>query len=129
MVLQYPELEGFRRQLARRYRGTTTARYYSYDLHQFFAWVGKPPWLVKVRDVDAYIDYCQTNCKQKSSTINRKLAALKKLYDYLDEEDDSSAPINHPVLVTRHYIKLGRRLPRDVEDTDIVKLFAVVDNP
>jgi site-specific recombinase XerD len=129
MLLQYPELEGFRHQLARRYRGTTTARYYSYDLRQFFDWVGKPPMLVKVRDVDAFIDYCQTHCKQKSSTINRKLAAIKKLYDYLDEDDDSGVKINNPVLVTRHYIKLGKRLPRDVEDADIEKLFAVVDNP
>jgi site-specific recombinase XerD len=129
MLLQYPELEGFRRQLARRYRGTTTACYYSYDLRQFFEWVGKPPLLVQVRDVDAFIDYCQNHCKHKSSTINRKLAALKKLYDYLDEEDESGLAISSPVLVTRHYIKLGKRLPRDVEDRDIEKLFAAVDSP
>jgi site-specific recombinase XerD len=55
------------------------------------------------------------------------LAALRTFYHFLTFIE-SDAPRN-PVMPQRHYIRQGRRLPRDVEDDDIETVFALITAP
>ena len=120
-----PELLRFNKWLRRRSPHTTTHRHYANDLELFFAWAGKPPNQITLRDVDAYVEHCQRR-GHAVATVNRRLAALRSLYHFLDIESDGAPPC--PVLPKRHFIRQGRRLPRDVEDADLQRLFAVVDS-
>lgn len=52
------------------------------------------------------------------------MAALRAFYLFLEIEQEA-APKN-PVLPRRHYIRPGVHLPRDVQDNDLEKLFAVI---
>ena len=121
-----PELEKFNKWLRRRSPHATTHVEYAKDLRLFFAWVDKPPDQVNLRDVDAYIEHCQTDQGHAIATVNRRLAAVRSFYGFLDVESDD-APSN-PVLPKRHFIRQGRQLPRDVEDADIARLFATIDS-
>jgi site-specific recombinase XerC len=49
------------------------------------------------------------------------------LHGVLPAVDTPDAPPN-PVLPRRHYVRQGQRLPRDVKDEVIEKLFAVIDD-
>jgi site-specific recombinase XerC len=61
------------------------------------------------------------------ATINRRLAALRSFYQFLAMMNDE-APKN-PVRPKRHFIHQGQRLPRDVQDNDLERLFAVIQSP
>jgi site-specific recombinase XerD len=61
------------------------------------------------------------------ATVNRRLAAIRSFYDFLDLESDEAPP--NPVLPKRHFVRQGRRLPRDAEDADIERLFGVISSP
>jgi site-specific recombinase XerD len=89
----------------------------------FFAWLDKPIGEVTAGDVDAYISHCQAE-GHAVATVNRRLAALKAFYDYLSVMNEK-APAN-PVLLKRHYIRQGKRLPRDVEDKVLAQLFEAI---
>jgi len=119
-----PEIERFHKWLRRKSPHTVTHIHYTSDLKLFFAWADKPPTEVTLRDVDAYIEHCQTELGHAIATVNRRLAALRSFYHFLDIEADLAPP--NPVLPKRHFIRQGRRLPRDVQDTDIEQLFAVI---
>jgi site-specific recombinase XerD len=121
-----PEVVSFQKWLRRKRPGSATARHYTSDARLFFAWFGKPPGAVTLHDVDAYIEHCQT-LGHATATINRRLYALHTFYVFLGVERDD-APAN-PVLARRHYIHQGRRLPRDVEDAQITRLFALITHP
>ena len=54
----------------------------------------------------------------------RRPAALRAFYRFLSIESDDAPP--NPVLHGRHAIRKGRRLPRDVSDADLDKLFAAI---
>jgi site-specific recombinase XerD len=121
-----PEIERFNKWLRRRSPHASTHIHYTNDLQLFFAWTEKPPSDVTLRDIDAYIDRCQ-QLGHAIATVNRRLAALRSFYHFLDIESDGAPP--NPVLPKRHFIRQGRRLPRDVEDADVERLFAVIDSP
>ena len=121
-----PELLRFSKWLRRRSPHTSTHRHYTNDLKLFFAWVGRPPHDVTLRDVDAFIEHCQTHLGHAIATVNRRLAAIRSFYDFLDIESDDAPP--NPVLPRRHFIRQGRRLPRDIQDTDIQRLFATIES-
>lgn len=120
------EIERFLKWLRRKAPHSSTAVHYTNDLELFFAWAGKPPAAIQVADVDAFIAHCQ-QLGHAIATVNRRLAALRSFYHFLSLESDDAPP--NPVLPKRHFIRPGRRLPRDVPDADLEKLFAVVDNP
>ena len=121
-----PEVERFGKWLRRRNPDATTPVHYTSDLELFFTWLDKPLTQVSVIDIDRFIEHSQTQ-GHTNATINRRLAAIHSLYHFLSVESDS-APRN-PVIAKRHMIRQGRRLPRDVEDAVLEKLFAVITLP
>jgi site-specific recombinase XerC len=121
-----PEIEQFQKWLRRQRPYTSTPLHYTSDLHFFFRWAGKPPGEISVRDVDAYIEHSRTR-GHSIATINRRLAALRMFYHFLDLHTEAAPP--NPVVPRRHFIHQGERLPRDVEDEVLERLFAVITHP
>jgi len=117
------EIERFDKWLRRKSPHTTTPIHYVNDLKLFFAWANKPPSAITVRDVDAFIEHSQER-EHSIATVNRRLASLRSFYHFLDMESDDAPP--NPVVPKRHFIRQGQRLPRDVQDADLDKLFAVI---
>lgn len=118
-----PEIERFQKWLRRKAPYSSTPIHYVNDLELFFAWLAKSVSDVKVQDIDAFIEY-ELHQEHAFATINRRLASLRSFYTFLMVESDS-APRN-PVIPRRHFIRLGERLPRDIQDPDLEKLFAVI---
>ena len=121
-----PEIVRFNKWLRRRSPHATTSVEYTKDLRLFFDWVGKPPNEVTLRDVDAFIEHCQTDLGHAIATVNRRLAAIRSFYHFLDVESEDAPP--NPVLPKRHLVQKGRHLPRDAQDADIARLFAVIES-
>ena len=121
-----PEILRFNKWLRRRSPHATTSVEYTKDLRLFFDWVGKPPNEVTLRDVDAFIEHCQTDLGHAIATVNRRLAAIRSFYHFLDVESEDAPP--NPVLPKRHLVQKGRHLPRDAQDADIARLFAVIES-
>jgi site-specific recombinase XerD len=120
------EVARFNKWLRRKSPHTSTHVHYTNDLELFFAWADKWPAEVTLHDIDAYIEHCH-QLGHSVASINRRLACIRSFYNFLavDEED---TPTN-PVLPKRHFIRLGQCLPRDAEDADVERLFAVIDSP
>jgi integrase/recombinase XerD len=121
-----PEIERFTRWLRRKAPHASTPIHYASDLELFFAWITKLPSDVKVQDIDAFIEHSQA-LGHAIATVNRRLAALRSFYHFLAVESDN-APRN-PVIPRRHMIRQGQRLPRDIQDPDVEKLFAAITGP
>jgi site-specific recombinase XerD len=121
-----PEIERFHKWLRRKAPRSSTAVHYTSDLELFFAWTDKPPTEVRVTDVDAFIAHCQQQGHAIAS-VNRRLAALRSFYHFLALDADDAPP--NPVFPKRHFIRPGRRLPHDVQDSDLERLFALVTSP
>jgi site-specific recombinase XerD len=121
-----PELLRFKKWLRRRSPHASTHQHYTYDLTLFFDWCAKPPNAITIQDVDGFIEHCQA-LGHAVATVNRRLAALRSFYHFLDL--DAPGAIPNPVLPRRHFVAQGRRLPRDAEDADVERLFAVIDAP
>ncbi len=117
------EIEHYQQWLRRKFPHTSTLRHYTNDLERFFTWAQKPPGDITLRDIDAFIEYCQ-RVGHRNATINRRLAAVRGLYRFLAMESDAAPP--NPVIPHRHFIRLGQHLPRDVEDDILQQLFDVV---
>jgi site-specific recombinase XerD len=117
------EILRFNKWLRRKNPHATTYIHYTSDLQLFFAWVNKPPESITVRDVDLFIEHCQCHC-HTIATINRRLAALRSFYHFLAIESDDAPP--SPILLKRHAIRQGQSLPRDAQDADLERLFAVI---
>jgi site-specific recombinase XerC len=117
------EIESFAKWLRRKSPHTTTVVHYTNDLELFFAWIDKPPNTITLRDVDAFIEHSQQQ-GHSIATVNRRLAALRSFYHFREIETDPAKP--NPVIPKRHFIRQGRRLPRDAQDAEIEKLFAVI---
>ena len=125
-----PEIESFRGWLKRKFPHTTTCVHYTSDVKLFFEWVSKAPGTIGVQDIDRFIEYNQER-GHAIATVNRRLAALRAFYNFLALDSDDVLPsrLVNPVVPKRHFIKQGIRLPRDVEDATLIKLFAVVTHP
>ena len=121
-----PEIVRFNKWLRRRSPNAATHVHYTNDLELFLTWLDKPPDEVTLRDVDAYIEHCQTDLGHAIATVNRRLAAIRSFYHFLDVESDDAPP--NPVLPKRHLVQKGRHLPRDAQDADIARLFAVIES-
>jgi site-specific recombinase XerD len=121
-----PEIEHFQKWLHRKAPYASTPIHYTSDLTLFFAWLNKPVIEVTLKDVDAFIEHSLAQ-QHAIATINRRLAALRSFYHFLTIERDD-APRN-PVIPRRHFIRQGQRLPRDVQDPVVEKLFAAIAGP
>jgi site-specific recombinase XerD len=118
-----PEIEQFQKWLRRKAPHTSTHIHYTSDLRLFFEWADKRPAAVTLRDVDRFIEHCQER-EYAIATINRRLAALRSFYHYLTMMTEQNW--SNPVRPRRHFIRQGQRLPRDVQDTDLERLFGVI---
>jgi site-specific recombinase XerD len=116
-----PEISAFKAYLTRRNGPSETNFHYPNDLKLIQHWSGKPTVALTMRDVDAYIDDERTRGRA-ASTIRRRLAALRAYFDFLAVTQDVAPPC--PVHPRRHRIKLPVRLPRDVDDVTVGKVFA-----
>ena len=65
---------------------------------------------IQMRDVDEFIKF-QVSRGYKTSTVNRRLAAVASFYTFLIAEGNS---IKNPILPRRHYLREPQRLPRPV---------------
>jgi hypothetical protein len=98
----FPQIERFGKWLRCRSPHATTHAHYTSDVKLFFAWANKPPDAITLHDVDAYVAYCLAG-GHPAATVNRRLAALRCFYRFLDLESDN-APTN-PVQPRRHSIR------------------------
>lgn len=117
------EIAQFVNWVHRRNPEARTWKDYGYDLDQFVASVGdRPPWDITIQDIDDFIIW-QISRGMKPATVNRRLAAVVSLYNFLSDEDQT---LVCPVLPHRHYVHQRQRLPRPVPEDDLRKFFAVI---
>jgi site-specific recombinase XerD len=119
----------FKQYLKRRFGQSNTPKLYISDLNIFIRTLGnnnKTPEAVTPEDIDAFADG-QIAAGLSPTTVNRRLASLHSFFEFLaDERPERDWP--NPVVGRRHYLKTGSRLPRDVSDIDVARLFAVISD-
>jgi site-specific recombinase XerD len=119
------EIERFVNRVRRRNPQARTWRDYKYDLHLFTAMIGdRPPGEITFQDIDRFISL-QSSRGFLPTTINRRLAAVMSLYAFLSDED---AQLVCPVRPHRHHLREPQRLPRPMQEDDLRRFFAVIDN-
>jgi len=119
------EIETFVNWLRRRNPAARTWRDYRTDLFQLAAITGDcPPGKVTFHDVDRFVAD-QTNKRFQPATINRRLAAITAFYTFLADEDPT---LVCPVLPHRHNLRERQRLPRPVQEDELARFFAVIDD-
>ena len=124
---QLESIARFKQYLERRFPGRRTAIDYVSDVRQFAATCPKPWREVTLHDMDDFVDQ-QRSAQLEPATIKRRVAALKTFFDFLAEDSgDLSWP--NPVRFKRHAGKQARRLPRDVSDEAIERIWQVIDSP
>lgn len=116
----------FQHYLQRRAYSPHTVESYLLDLHLFFKIVGKQPPEVDRKDVEAFIDQ-QRDQQLHSTTINRRLHALKHFFEFLIDIDEQGQPQPRENPVRRsHFLRRPRPLPRAFREQELDKLFAVI---
>lgn len=119
------EIDRFVNWVRRRNPQAHTWQDYRCDLAFFLDVVGdRPIRAITFQDIDRFI-LDQSEKGFKPSTINRRLASIKALYAFLMPEDDE---LVCPVFPRRHHLREPQRLPRPVQEEDLVEFFAVIDN-
>jgi len=118
-----PELVPYVAWLHRRFPGSATTWHYPNDLKLIHAWFERPLALLRPSDVDAYIAHA-LNLGHAAITITRRLAALASFFGFLDLT--VATPPACPVVWRRHGIRRPHRLPRDVSDATIARVFTVI---
>lgn len=122
----YPKqlIDDFEKYWRRRNPGTSTAVHYSSDVRIFFNWAtNHTPETITVHDVDRFIEW-QQSLGRAPATIRRRLIALRMFYDYLAYACNQEVP--NPVIARRHYISQRHRLPRNLHQGELEKLFAAI---
>ena len=121
----FHEIDRFVNWMRRRNPKADTAKSYRYHLLKFTQVVGdRSPADITLHDVDNFIEF-QAERGLKSSSINRSLTAVTSLYRFLSDEDPT---LECPVLPHRHWLRDHQRLPRAVPQTEVEKLFAVIED-
>ena len=111
----------FEKYLQRRFPGRRTAVDYLSDLRQFRSICQKPWREISMHDIDDFVDR-QRAGNLKPATIRRRVAALKTFFDFMAEESgDLSWP--NPVRFKRHAGKPEKRVPRDLHDDDVERVW------
>ena len=113
--------------LKRRFGQSSTPKHYISDLHIFIATIGdKAPEAVTPKDMDGFVGQ-QIAARLSPATINRRLSCIHSFFEYLaGEQPERNWP--NPVISRRHHLKAGKHLPRDASDSDVTRLFAIIDD-
>jgi site-specific recombinase XerD len=118
------QITNFEKYWRRRKPTSSTAVHYASDVRIFFQWAqGSTPESITVHHVDEFIEW-QREFGRASATIQRRLVSLHRFYDFLAYLQDQEIP--NPVVSQRHYIDLGRHLPRNLRESEIEELFKTV---
>jgi site-specific recombinase XerD len=120
----YLEVERFCRHLQARNYSRHTISNYAIDLRLFFAEIDKPLRQISWREIDQFVER-QHGQGLAATTINRRLNALKRFFEYLVVEQEQLA-IN-PIKPS-HFLKRGRALPKKLTQEQIHSLFARIKN-
>jgi integrase/recombinase XerC len=115
-------LTKFEQYLLRRFPDRRTAKDYLSDIRQFGAVCPKDWRDVSMHDIDTFVDQQRTR-GLKTTSIHRRVAALKTFFDFLAEETGDLSWSN-PVHFKRHAGKRPRCLPRDLSDADLQQVWA-----
>jgi site-specific recombinase XerD len=119
------EIERFVNWVHRRSPEARTWKDYGYDLRFFMQAVGDRPLReITFRDIDHFIAI-QSEKGFKPSTINRRLASVITLYDFMVAEDEG---LICPVIFRRHHVREQQRLPRPVQEPDLKAFFGVIED-
>ena len=117
-------IQRFRTYLQRRHYSVHTLDSYRFDLQRFFAQCQQPVEAVTYRDVEHFLTQ-QYEQGMAPTTINRRLHALKHLFDYLLE---NRLVLGNPVKPS-HFARLGRPLPKALSHAHLQALFAQMQHP
>jgi site-specific recombinase XerD len=120
-------LQKFEQQLRRRSPERSTPVHYVSDVRQFQQFCPKLWSEVTHANVAAFVDH---GLKQgwKPTTLQRRVAALKVFFDFVaDESEQADRP--NPVQPSRHAPRRGERLPRDLPDELVERLWMQIDHP
>jgi site-specific recombinase XerD len=119
-------LQDFENYLRRRFPDRRTCVDYISDVRQFRKVCQKAWREVDMHDIDRFVDQ-QRASDLKSATVRRRVAALKTFFDFLAEESgDMSWP--NPVRFKRHAGKLEKRVPRDLHDEEIERVWQQISS-
>lgn len=90
-----------------------TIKAYRTDLEQFVAYIGEDEDNLSKENLNAYLLYIHSTYKQK--TIKRKIASVKALFYYLEEENIIEASPFHKVKTKfKEEVVLPKIIPRDI---------------
>lgn len=118
------EVDRFCSHLQARNYSPHTVESYRIDLRLFFDTAGKAPREVTWREVDRFVRE-QHRRGLAATTVNRRLNAVKRFYDYLAEESPWGAA--NPVKPS-HFLRLGRPLPKKMSRDQVKRFFSVIEN-
>src|SRR5205085_10610637 len=102
-----------------------TSENYRLDLHLFFRAVECAPEAVTWREVDHFIRQQQRQ-GLSATTVNRRLNAIKRFFDYLADE---RLRLEANPVKPSHFLRTGRPLPKRLTREQVRRLFAVIANP
>ena len=116
----------FEKYLQRRFPERRTLVDYLSDVRQFRNICQKAWRAVDMHDIDQFVDQ-QRVSGLKPATIRRRVAALKTFFDFLAEESGELSWPN-PVRFKRHAGKREKRVPRDLHDDEIERVWQEISS-
>ena len=120
-------LQKFDQHLRRRSPDRSTPIHYVSDLRQFQQFCPKPWFEVTRSDIELFVDHGLAQ-GWKPTTLQRRVAALKVFFDFCaDESEQEDRP--NPVQPSRHAPRRSERLPRDLPDELVERLWMLIDHP
>jgi integrase/recombinase XerD len=119
-------LEAFANFLNRRFPERSTAKHYVNDIRIFMRHYSGMISAVTSTDIDAFVDQQRADGLATTS-VNRRVAALKTFFDFAGEMLGWGKERN-PVVRRRHAAKPPRQLPRDLSNAEVERFLAVVEN-